>query len=164
MCHPVLVLLQRRSGLLVPRSDGVLELRGVVTDAILTAKHVGSVRLVDTALLLEVNENVDGPVELGRNRVAVVVAGVLTTRIALRSNVVASAEDGHLDLASSLDVGRELLDAVEAVRDPEVWTWSDGLGHGENLSGDGFVTFEPLALVSHDRSRRYPREFILTDA
>jgi hypothetical protein len=77
---------------------------------------------VDTALLLEVNENVDGLVKLGRNRVAVVVAGVLTIRIALRSNVVASTEDGHLDLASSLDVGRELLDAVEAVRDPEVWT------------------------------------------
>jgi len=66
------------------------------------------------------NENVDGPVELGRNRVAVVVAGVLTTRIALRSNVVASIEDGHLDLTSSLNVDRELLNAVKAVRDPEI--------------------------------------------
>jgi hypothetical protein len=164
VCYLVLVLLQRRSGLLVPRSDSILELRGVITDAILTAEHVGSVRLGDTALLLEVNKNVNGPVELGRNRVAVVIARVLTVRIVLRSNVVASVEDGYLDLASSLNVGRELLNAVEAVRDLEVWTWSDGLGHSENLSRDGVVTFEPLALVSHDRSRRYPREFILVDA
>jgi hypothetical protein len=107
--------------LLILRSDSVLKLRGIITDAILTAEHIGSVRLGDTALLLEVNKNVDGPVELGRNRVVVVIARVLTARIALRSNVVASVEDGYLDLASSLNVGRELLDIVKAVRDPEVW-------------------------------------------
>jgi hypothetical protein len=79
----VLVLLQCRSSLLVPRSNSVLKLRGIVIDAILTVKHVSSVRLMDTALLLEVNENVDSLVKLSRNRVTVVVTGVYTTRIAL---------------------------------------------------------------------------------
>jgi hypothetical protein len=91
--------------LLVPCSNGVLKLRGIIIDTILTAEHVGSIRLRDTVLLLEVNKNVDSPVELSRNRVAVVITRVLIARIALRSNIVVSTEDGYLDLASSLNVG-----------------------------------------------------------
>ena len=75
---------------------------------------------MNTVSLLEVNKNVNSLIELSRNRVVVIVTRVLTTRIILQSNVITSIEDSYLDLASSLNISRELLNIVKAVRDLEV--------------------------------------------
>jgi hypothetical protein len=85
VCHPILVLLHRGRDLLVPSRNRILELRGVIAHAILTAELSGIVPLDKATLLLKVNENVDGAVEFGGDGVAVVIARTLATRIALRS-------------------------------------------------------------------------------
>ena len=140
MCHPILVLLHRGRDLLVPSRNRILELRGVIAHAILTAELSGIVLLDEATLLLKVNENVDGAVELGGDRVAVVIARILAARIALRSTVVALAEHSHIDLTSTFDVDRQLLNAVEAVGNPVKGARSDGLRHSEDLVGDRVVT------------------------
>ena len=50
---------------------------------ILIVKYVSSIRLIDTVLLLEVNENVNSLVKLSRNRIIVIVTKVLIIRIIL---------------------------------------------------------------------------------
>ena len=90
--------------------------------------------------MLEVNEDVNGAVKFGGDRVVVIIAGILATRIALRSSIVAITEHGRLDLTSTLDIGRQLLNVVEVVRDAARGTRSDGVGYSKNLVGDRSVT------------------------
>jgi hypothetical protein len=83
-----------------------------------------------------VNQDIEGTVELGRDIVAVVVTYVGTARLALRTRVVALTKRGYWHLASSLNLGRELLNAVKTVKDTARGTRSDSVGHVEHFSRD----------------------------
>ena len=139
MCYPILVLLYRGRDLLVLSRNRILELRSVIAHAILTAELSSIVLLDEATLLLKVNENVDGAVELGGDRVVVVIARILAVRIALRSTIIALV-DSHIDLTSTFNVDRQLLNTVEAVGNPVKGARSDGLRHGEDLVGDRVIT------------------------
>jgi hypothetical protein len=65
-----------------------------------------------------------------------VVAGVFAVRVTLRVHVVAGAEHGSLDLTSTLDSVRQLLDAVEAVVDTARRARSDSVRHSKDRLRD----------------------------
>ena len=140
MCYPILVLLYRGRDLLVLSRNRILELRSVIAHAILTAELSSIVLLDEATLLLKVNENVDGAVELGGDRVVVVIARILAVRIALRSTIIALVEHSHIDLTSTFNVDRQLLNTVEAVGNPVKGARSNSLRHSEDLVGDRVVT------------------------
>jgi hypothetical protein len=83
-----------------------------------------------------VDQDVKGAVKLGGNVVAVVVAGVFPARVTLRVRVVAGAEHGGLDLTSTLDSVRQLLNVVEAVVNTARRARSDGVRHSEDRLRD----------------------------
>jgi hypothetical protein len=87
-------------------------------------------------LLLKVNQDIEGTVKLSQNIVAVVITCVGTARLALRTRVVALTKRGYWHLASSLNLGRELLNAVETVKDTARGTRSDSVGHVKHFSRD----------------------------
>jgi hypothetical protein len=135
MGQPVLILLQRSRSRLVPTRYYILQLRGVISHALLAAELASRVSRED-GLLLKVDQDVKGAVELGGNVVAVVVAGVFAARVTLRVRVVAGAEHGSLDLTSTLNSVRQLLNAVEAVVDTARRARSDGVRHSEDRLRD----------------------------
>jgi hypothetical protein len=140
VCYPILILLHCGYDLLILSYNRILKLRSVIAYAILTAELSSIVLLDEATLLLKVNENVNGAVELGGDRVAVVIAGILTARIVLRSTIVVLAEHSHIDLTSTFNVDRQLLNAVKAVGNPVKGARSDGLRYSEDLVGDRVVT------------------------
>jgi len=81
--HLVLILFHYGSDLLIPSRDSIFELRSVITHTILTTELYGLILLDNAALLLKMNENVNSAVKLSRDGIAVMIAGVLTARIAL---------------------------------------------------------------------------------
>jgi hypothetical protein len=135
MGQPVLVLLQRSRSRLVLTCYCILQLHGVISHALLTAELASCVSRED-GLLLKVDQDVKGVVELGRNVVAVMVAGVFLARVTLHVRVIAGAEHGSLDLTSTLNSVRQLLNAVEAVVNTARRARSDGVRHGEDRLRD----------------------------
>jgi len=81
--HPVLILFHCGSDLLILSRDSIFKLRSVITHTILTTELYSLILLDNAALLLKMNENVDSAVELSRDGIAVMIAGVLTVRITL---------------------------------------------------------------------------------
>jgi hypothetical protein len=75
-------------------------------------------------------------VELGGNVVAVVVAGVFVARVTLCIRIVAGVEHSGLDLTSTLDSVRQLLDAVEAVVNTARRARSDSIRHSKDRLRD----------------------------
>jgi hypothetical protein len=140
VCHPILVLLYYSRDLLIPSRNRILKLRSIIAHVILTAELSGIILLNKATLLLKVNENVDGAVELGRDRVAVVIARILTARIALRSTIVVLTEHSHINLTSTFNIDRQLLNAVEAVGNLVKGVRSDSLRHSEDLIRDQVIT------------------------
>jgi hypothetical protein len=65
-----------------------------------------------------------------------VVAGVFAARVILHVRVVAGTEHGGLDLTSTLDSVRQLLDAVEAVVDTARRARSDSIRYGKDCLRD----------------------------
>jgi hypothetical protein len=102
--------------------------------AVLTALLTFIVVSRESSLLLKMNQDVEGAVELSRDIVAVVITCVDTARVALRTSVVALTEGGSWDLTSTLNLGRELLDTVEAIEDTARGARSDSVRHVEDLS------------------------------
>jgi hypothetical protein len=83
-----------------------------------------------------VDQDVKGAVELGGNVVAVVVTGVFAVRVTLRVRVIAGVEHGGLDLTSTLNSVRQLLNAVKAVVDTARRARSDGVRYGKDRLRD----------------------------
>ena len=106
------------------------------------------------------DQDVDRAVELGRHIVTVVIALVMTTVLALRTSVLAIAASTRINLVGGLDVGRQLLDAWEAVQDATRRTRSDGDGHVEDLLRDGSVSGTVLALASHAYIKDNSRDIV----
>jgi hypothetical protein len=65
-----------------------------------------------------------------------VVAGVFAARFTLRVRVVAGAEHGGLDLTSTLNSVRQLLDIVEAVVDTARRVRSNGVRYSKDRLRD----------------------------
>jgi hypothetical protein len=70
------------------------------------------------------------------NVVAVVVARVFAARVTLRVRIVAGVEHGSLDLTSTLNSVRQLLNAVEAVVNTARKARSDGVRHSKDRLRD----------------------------
>jgi hypothetical protein len=140
VCHLILVLLYHSYDLLIPSRNCILELCSIIAHMILMAELSSIVLLDEATLLLKVNENVDGIVELGRDRVTVVITRILTARIALRSTIVVLTEHSHIDLTSTFNIDRQLLNAVKAVGNPVKGVRSDSLRHSEDLIRDQVIT------------------------
>jgi hypothetical protein len=87
-----------------------------------------------------VNENVDSAVKLSRDRVTVVITRILIVRITLRSTIIVLTEYSHIDLTSTFDVDRQLLNTVKAVGNLVKGARSDSLRHGEDLVRDRVIT------------------------
>jgi hypothetical protein len=83
-----------------------------------------------------VDQDVKGAIELGRNVVVVIVARVFAARVTLRVYVVVGAEHGSLDLTSTLDSVRQLLDVVKAVVDTARRARSNSVRHSEDCLRD----------------------------
>ena len=64
------------------------------------------------------------------------VAGVFAARVTLRVRVVAGAEHGSLDLTSTLNSVRQLLDIVEAVVDTARRVRSNGVRYSKDRLRD----------------------------
>jgi hypothetical protein len=75
-------------------------------------------------------------VELGGNVVAVVVAGVFAARVTLRVCIVIGTEHGSLDLTSTLNSVRQLLNAVKAVVNTARRARSDSVRYGKDCLRD----------------------------
>jgi hypothetical protein len=87
-----------------------------------------------------VNENVDSIVELSRDRVTVMIARILTARIVLRSTIIVLTEHSHINLISTFDVNRQLLNAVKVVGNLVKGARSDSLRHSKDLVRDWVIT------------------------
>jgi hypothetical protein len=83
-----------------------------------------------------VDQDVKGVVELGGNVVAVVVAGVFAARVTLRVRVITDVEHSGLDLTSTLNSVRQLLNAVKAVVNTARRARSDGVRHSKDCLRD----------------------------
>jgi hypothetical protein len=75
-------------------------------------------------------------VELSGNVVVVVVARVFAVRVTLRVRVIAGAEHGSLDLTSTLNSVRQLLNAVKVVVNTARRARSDGIRHSKDCLRD----------------------------
>jgi hypothetical protein len=75
-------------------------------------------------------------VELGGNVVTVVVAGVFVARVTLRVRVIADVEHSGLNLTSTLNSVRQLLNAVKAVVNTARRARSDSVRHSEDCLRD----------------------------
>jgi hypothetical protein len=60
------------------------------------------------------------------------VTGVFAARVTLRVSVIAEVEHGSLDLTSTLNSVRQLLNAVEAVVNTARRARSDGVRHSKD--------------------------------
>jgi hypothetical protein len=141
--------------------NGVDELRGVLDDTLPTAFTTLASR--SSYRLLKVDQDVDRAVELGRHIVTVVIALVMTAVLALRTSVLAIIASTRINLVDGLDVGRQLLDAWEAVQDATRRARSDGDGHVEDLLRDGSVSGTALALASHAYLKDNSRDVVFLD-
>jgi hypothetical protein len=103
--------------------------------ALLTAELASRVSRED-GLLLKVDQDVKGIVELSRNVVVVVVARVFTARVTLCVRVIASVEHSGLDLTSTLNSVRQLLNAVKAVVNTARRARSNSIRHDEDCLRD----------------------------
>jgi diacylglycerol kinase len=75
-------------------------------------------------------------VELSGNVVTVVVARVFVVRVTLCVHIVAGIEHSSLDLISTLDSVRQLLNAVEAVVDTARRARSDSIRYSKDCLRD----------------------------
>jgi hypothetical protein len=103
--------------------------------ALLAAELASRISRED-GLLLKVDQDVKGVVKLGRNVVTVVVTRVFAARIILRVRVVAGTEHSSLDLTSTLNSVRQLLNAVKAVVNTARRARSDSVRHSKDRLRD----------------------------
>jgi hypothetical protein len=90
----------------------------------------------EDGLLLKVDQDVKGVVKLGRNVVTVVVTRVFVARITLRVRVITGTEHSSLDLTSTLNSVRQLLNAVKAVVNTARRARSDSIRHSKDRLRD----------------------------
>ena len=140
MCYLILVLLHYSRDLLIPSCNRILKLHSIITYTILIAELSSIVLLNKAILLLKVNKNVNSTVELSRDRVIVVITRILTARIALRSTVVMLTEHSHIDLISTFNVDRQLLNTVKVVGNLVKGVRSNGLRYSKDLIRDRVIT------------------------
>jgi hypothetical protein len=68
------------------------------------------------------------------------ITRILTVRITLRSTVIMLAEHSHIDLTSTFNINRQLLNIVKVVGNPVKGARSDSLRYSEDLIRDRVIT------------------------